>query len=111
MRVGGWGLEVVDLLLISLPFPPLDLVIRCQVGTRTVNVEFAEDLPEVPGIDGSTAVTTEDSDSLIIDLSGATDPEGSATLPVVTSLPAHGKLYQVGVDGTTKGDEIEGFFR
>mmetsp|Transcript_106100 Transcript_106100/g.306972 ORF Transcript_106100/g.306972 Transcript_106100/m.306972 type:complete len:1464 (+) Transcript_106100:116-4507(+) len=81
-----------------------------QIGTRTINVMFAEDLPEVPGLGGETVTTTEDSAKLIIDLSGSVDPEGSATLPVVTSLPTYGKLYQVDADGTTMGDEITGFF-
>ena len=66
-----------------------------------------EDLPDVPDL---YYEIDEDATELIVNLSKAVDPEGSKMVPVVTSLPQHGKLYQVGQDGA-RGEEITDFFR
>ena len=65
-----------------------------KMGYRTINMLFGDDLPSVDDLAGNVTRTMEGR-SIIIDLGGATDPEGSASLPVITTLPLHGRLYQV----------------
>lgn len=57
-----------------------------------------------PVLTTSTANATEDTPALIT--LGATDGDGDSLTCAITSLPAHGKLYQVNPDGT-RGGQID----
>ena len=68
-----------------------------EMGTRVLDVTFVESAPVVPDV-----ATSMSGSSVIVDLGQGVDPEGNAVLPLITSLPSSGKLYQVDEDGVTK---------
>ena len=68
-----------------------------EMGTRVLDVTFVESAPVVPDV-----ATSMSGSSVIVDLGQGVDPEGNTVLPLITSLPSSGKLYQVDEDGVTK---------
>eukprot|EP00301_Raphidiophrys_heterophryoidea_P027401 c9640_g1_i1.p1 GENE.c9640_g1_i1~~c9640_g1_i1.p1 ORF type:complete len:1251 (-),score=390.94 c9640_g1_i1:217-3969(-) len=87
--------------LMNITFQVFDGIEYSNTSTVTVDVEEVN-RPPVP-VRGETHVTPED--SLLTMVLGATDAEDNDIITIVSSLPAHGLLYQLDSQGNV-GDAL-----